>query len=145
MGGGDLPKGVNLRDAIRCAIEDSSFSVVILSREFASSEFRLDELVHIKEQHATGSHACLPVFFHISPDDVVDSGSSSTSSCFHDYLDRYKTQFTYHRVHAWIRALAWLAGISGWVLTAGRSVSIHLTINLHLASILFVLNIYIWY
>ncbi|CAL1355328.1 unnamed protein product [Linum trigynum] len=49
MGGGDLPKGVNMRDAIRWAIEDSSFSVVILSREFASSQFRLDKVVHIKE------------------------------------------------------------------------------------------------
>ncbi|CAI0460070.1 unnamed protein product [Linum tenue] len=124
MGGGDLPKGVNLRDAIRCAIEGSTFSVVILSREFASSQFRLDELVQIKEQHAAGTHACLPVFFHISPDDdcatlVVDSGSGS---CFHDYFNLYKTQFTYRRVHAWIQAIAWLAGISGWVLTAGRSV-----------------------
>ncbi|CAL1414239.1 unnamed protein product [Linum trigynum] len=113
----DLPRGENLKEAIPRAIERSRFSVVVLSRNYASSEWCLDELVAIMRCCNTtgvvGCHVAIPIFYHLSPEDV--------SGCYEEDMDRHKRRFTYERVDGWIRALAWIAGIAGWVVPAPAS------------------------
>ncbi|CAI0628509.1 unnamed protein product [Linum tenue] len=111
----DLPRGQNLTEAIPRAIQRSRVSVVVLSRNYASSEWCLDELVTIMSCCSRAGHVAIPIFYHLSPNDVV-------SGCYKEDLDRHKRDFTYERVDGWIRALAWVAGVAGWVVpAAGRS------------------------
>ncbi|CAI0543677.1 unnamed protein product [Linum tenue] len=111
----DLPRGEDLKEAIPRAIQRSRVSVVVLSRNYASSEWCLDELVTIMSCCSRAGHVAIPIFYHLSPNDVV-------SGCYKEDLDRHKRDFTYERVDGWIRALAWVAGIAGWVVpAAGRS------------------------
>ncbi|CAL1414237.1 unnamed protein product [Linum trigynum] len=107
-----LPRGEDLKEAISRAIERSRLSVVVLSRNYASSEWCLDELVTVMRccSSSRGGHVAIPIFYHLSPEEV--------SGCYKEDLDRHKRRFTYERVDGWIRALAWIAGIAGWVVPA---------------------------
>ncbi|CAN1843198.1 hypothetical protein LINPERHAP1_LOCUS37097 [Linum perenne] len=60
---------------------------------------------------------CFPVFYNVSPDNIL-------SGCFRRDLDRHKKRFSYRRVSKWLRALSWIAGVSGWVYTAAQSEAI---------------------
>ncbi|CAL1414243.1 unnamed protein product [Linum trigynum] len=109
----DLPRGENLKEAISRAIERSRLSVVVLSPNYASSKWCLDELVHIMRcctSTSRAGHVAIPIFYHLSPEEV--------SGCYKEDLDRHKRRHTYERVDGWLRALAWIAGISGWVFPA---------------------------
>ncbi|CAI0628506.1 unnamed protein product [Linum tenue] len=106
----DMPRGQDLTEAIPRAIERSRVSVVVLSRNYASSEWCLDELVTVMRCCSRGGHVAIPIFYHLSPEEV--------SGCYKEDLDRHKRSFTYERVDGWIRALAWVAGIAGWVVPA---------------------------
>lgn len=52
------------------AIEGANISVVIFSKDFASSKWCLDELVKILECHKMNGQKVLPVFYHVDPSDV---------------------------------------------------------------------------
>ncbi|CAI0543682.1 unnamed protein product [Linum tenue] len=115
-----LPRGENLEEAIPRAIERSRISVVVLSRNYATSEWCLDELVTIMRcctgNSTVGSRAsqvAIPIFYHL-PEEL--------SGCYQKDLDRHKRTHTYERVDGWLRALDWVARIAGWVVpAAGRS------------------------
>ncbi|CAL1393468.1 unnamed protein product [Linum trigynum] len=117
----DLGRGESVREGISRAIEGSSFYVVVLTRNYASSAWCLDELVKImrcssRDNHngggGGGNNTTFPIFYHLSPDDVSDVG------CYYkDDFDRHKRRYTYERVDGWIQALAWVVGVAGWVVT----------------------------
>ncbi|CAI0627860.1 unnamed protein product [Linum tenue] len=106
----DLPRGVNVTEAIPRAIEESRLSVVVLSRGYASSEYCLDELVKIMLNMKERGHRPFPVFYNLSPDDVADHRSSAS----------HKRRYSYERVEGWSHALTSIAQISGWVLSTDR-------------------------
>ena len=53
-------------------IEKSRFSIVILSKGYASSPWCLDELVHILRCRKEEGHGVWPVFYDIDPSDVEE-------------------------------------------------------------------------
>ncbi|CAI0421342.1 unnamed protein product [Linum tenue] len=114
----DLPPGQSVAEAIPRAIEESKLSVVVLSRGYASSEYCLDELVKIMQTVKEKGHQAFPVFYRLTPDDVVDH---MWSGCYKDDFDRHKRVFSYERVDSWSRALTDIADIAGWVLPSDRS------------------------
>ncbi|CAL1377129.1 unnamed protein product [Linum trigynum] len=114
----DLPRGENVTEAIPRAIEDSKLSIVVLSRGYASSEYCLDELVKIMLTMKEKGHQPFPVFYKLSPNDVVHHQSSG---CYKEDFDRHKKVYSYERVKSWSHALTSIADISGWVLHSERS------------------------
>lgn len=53
-------------------IETSRISVVVLSENYASSPFCLDEVVKIIECKDSKEQIVLPVFYHLDPTDVEE-------------------------------------------------------------------------
>lgn len=67
-----LRRGDEVSPALLKAIEDSNISIVILSKDYASSSWCLDELLKILECKDTTDmgQIVLPVFYHVNPSDV---------------------------------------------------------------------------
>ncbi|KAK9200891.1 hypothetical protein WN944_016090 [Citrus x changshan-huyou] len=66
----ELRRGDEISPALLNAIEGSKISVVIFSKDYASSKWCLNELVKILECKHTNGQIVVPVFYSVSPCDV---------------------------------------------------------------------------
>ncbi|XP_071720221.1 uncharacterized protein [Rutidosis leptorrhynchoides] len=62
----EIQTGLYLKPELEIAIKRSRASIIVLSKNFASSSWCLDELVFI----LSCSHIVIPVFYHVEPTDV---------------------------------------------------------------------------
>ncbi|CAN1161558.1 Disease resistance protein RPV1 [Linum perenne] len=102
-------RGEGIKRMIRRAINKSTFYVVVLTRNYASSPWCLDELVDMMNKKVV-----FPVFYHVLPED------------FSAGIDRHRGQYARERVDTWGHAIGWIVGIAGWVISAGQYVKLHL-------------------
>ncbi|XP_054780048.1 disease resistance protein RPV1-like [Prosopis cineraria] len=65
-----LPKGDEILPALWQAIEDSYVSVVVFSKNYASSRWCLNELAHIIHCKRDQGHIVIPVFYKVDPSHV---------------------------------------------------------------------------
>ncbi|KAM7474175.1 hypothetical protein LguiB_021418 [Lonicera macranthoides] len=65
-----MDKGEDLKSELKKAIRQSKSSIVVISKNYASSTWCLDELVLILEQRRTNRHVVLPVFYDVDPSHV---------------------------------------------------------------------------
>ncbi|XP_021692200.2 disease resistance protein RPV1 [Hevea brasiliensis] len=111
-----LGKGRIITRTIFRAIEESKFSIVVFSRNYACSEWCLDELAKIIECMNEKGHVAFPIFYHVPPDDVMNQiGHYEEAFLCHQRL------FKKQRVQRWRIALTEIAGISGWDVQNYRS------------------------
>jgi len=61
----NLPRGEVIQTKLMKAIESSRIAVVVFSRNFATSEWWLDELVKIMECKSQLGQKVLPVFYNV--------------------------------------------------------------------------------
>ncbi|CAI0396697.1 unnamed protein product [Linum tenue] len=106
-----LARGEVIEKSILTAIERSRFSVVVFSLRYADSEWCLDELVKIVRCAQNKGHVAMPVFFHVSPDDVAGQ-----AGVYEEAFVKHEKGFKRKRVENWRKALITVAGISGWCL-----------------------------
>ncbi|KAH9726909.1 ADP-ribosyl cyclase/cyclic ADP-ribose hydrolase [Citrus sinensis] len=66
----ELRRGDEISPALLNAIQGSKISVVIFSKDYASSKWCLNELVKILECKNTNGQIIIPVFYGVSPSDV---------------------------------------------------------------------------
>ncbi|KAJ0524735.1 putative TIR domain, P-loop containing nucleoside triphosphate hydrolase [Helianthus annuus] len=85
----EISRGEELKPEIEKAIKASKASIVILSKNYATSAWCLDELVLILQQRKVFSHFVLPIFYHVAPTDVRKQKGS-----FAVEKDRWKTALT---------------------------------------------------
>ncbi|KAJ0541042.1 putative TIR domain, P-loop containing nucleoside triphosphate hydrolase [Helianthus annuus] len=85
----EISRGEELKPEIEKAIKASTASIVILSKNYATSAWCLDELVLILQQRKVFSHFVLPIFYHVAPTDVRKQKGS-----FAVEKDRWKTALT---------------------------------------------------
>ncbi|XP_050120278.1 disease resistance protein RUN1-like [Malus sylvestris] len=108
----ELERGEDIKPGLEKAIWLSRTSVVVFSKDYASSRWCLDELVLILERKRTTSdHIVLPVFYHVDPSDM----RKQTGSIGKAFARHQKTQSP-EKVKGWREAVAEVADLAGMVL-----------------------------
>ncbi|KAL7616982.1 hypothetical protein Lser_V15G03501 [Lactuca serriola] len=115
----EIETGEDLKPELETAIKASRASIIVLSENYASSTWCLDELVLILEQRITSNHIVIPIFYHVEPTHVRKQQSS-----FGDAIAKHKQTMeaeTYadkrsqlaQKMDRWIKALVDVANLKG--------------------------------
>ncbi|KAF5469372.1 hypothetical protein F2P56_013453 [Juglans regia] len=105
-----LKRGEEISSALVKAIEESRISIVILSENYASSTWCLEELIKILECKESKQQIVLPVFYKVDPS-IVRHQKSNFEESLAKHEDRLKDE---GKVKKWRTALKQVASISGW-------------------------------
>ncbi|KAK7295115.1 hypothetical protein RJT34_18019 [Clitoria ternatea] len=105
----DLKRGEVISQELLKAIEESMFAIVILSPNYASSTWCLDELQNIVE--CSKKVQVLPVFYGVDPS-AVRHQRESFEEAFKKHEDRFGRGS--YKIQRWIHALTQVAAYSGW-------------------------------
>lgn len=129
----ELRTGETISDALVQAIQNSKVFIVVLSKNYASSGWCLDELVEIYNCYQTMQRSVIAVFYNIEPS-VVRYQTGSCKKAFKKHKSRSKTgcftkAFEKHRIlsaakmekmNKWRFALTCVAGFSGKEVSSKR-------------------------
>ncbi|KAL6213977.1 hypothetical protein ACLB2K_013415 [Fragaria x ananassa] len=107
----ELEVGASISPELLSAIEQSHIAIVVLSPNYATSVWCLDELAKIFESMETRDNAILPVFFHVDPCDVRYQ-RGSFAQAFAKQKERYGNDSD--KLKRWRAALTKVASLSGW-------------------------------
>ncbi|KAK2644006.1 hypothetical protein Ddye_019201 [Dipteronia dyeriana] len=88
--GSEVRTGDEISSSLSIAIRSSSLSIIIFSKDYASSTWCLNELLEILECHKTREHAILPIFYHVTPSEIrKQTGTYGEAFAMHE--ERFKT------------------------------------------------------
>ncbi|KAG5227060.1 TMV resistance protein [Salix suchowensis] len=107
----ELQRGKTIEPALLKAIEESRFSVVVFSRDYASSPWCLDELVKIVQCMKEMGQTVLPVFYDVDPSEVAER-KRKYEEAFGDHEQNFEENL--EKVRNWKHCLATVANLSGW-------------------------------
>lgn len=106
-----LSKGDEISPSIVKAIKESNLSVVVLSKDYASSKWCMLELTKILECKKHGGQVVIPVFYKIDPSHVRNqSGTYKKAFEKHERDNKYNKT----KLHKWRAALSEVANLAGW-------------------------------
>lgn len=98
--------GDSISQEISRAIQESRFPLVVLSKNYTSSRWCLDELLMIMDLHFKRGMKVVPVFYGVDPSHVRHQTGSFT-------LDKYQGSEMANNVTSWREALTQIACIAG--------------------------------
>ncbi|KAL2543081.1 transmembrane receptor [Abeliophyllum distichum] len=101
-----MDRGDEIAPSLLEAIEDSAAAVVVISENYASSRWCLEELPRICELRKL----VLPVFFRVDPSDV-----RRQKGPFEKDVESLEKKCGVDKVKRWRNAMERVGGISGWV------------------------------
>ncbi|CAA7032552.1 unnamed protein product [Microthlaspi erraticum] len=106
----ELKRGENISSALLKAIETSKILLVVLSKNYASSAWCLDELVHIMEcRESDSGQMVFPVFYNVDPSHVRrQTGSYGESFVKHESL------YPESKLQKWRGALTQIGNLAGF-------------------------------
>lgn len=105
----DLTGGDEIAPSMLEAIERSRISIVVLSPNYASSSWCLDELTMIIKCRESNGQIVLPVFYKVNPSDVrSQSGKYGKALAFREHKSGQE------KVKRWREALTKTSSITGW-------------------------------
>ncbi|KAH0637512.1 hypothetical protein KY285_037214 [Solanum tuberosum] len=106
----ELRKGDVISNKLDKAIEQSRVSIVVFSKNYASSSWCLDELVKILDCRERLNQVVLPIFYDVDPSQVRKQTGS-----FGEGLAKHKERsIGAERMEKWKAALTEAANLSGW-------------------------------
>lgn len=118
----EIERGGDIKLELETAIKHSRSSVVVLSKDYASSGWCLDELVMIVERKRNCEHIIFPVFYDVEPS-CVRKQTGSVGEAFDGHDKRYKAetdemkkQYLREKMKGWRAALREVADLGGFVL-----------------------------
>ncbi|XP_065880965.1 disease resistance protein RUN1-like isoform X2 [Euphorbia lathyris] len=113
----DLERGEYISPNLLKAIEESKYSVIIFSENYASSRWCLDELVKIMECMKTMDRKVLPIFYQVEPTHVRKQEGN-----FGEAFKQLKQRFadSVYKVEKWRSALTEAADLSGEISSSNR-------------------------
>ncbi|KAG4935887.1 hypothetical protein JHK84_050079 [Glycine max] len=106
-----LGRGDEISPTLIRAIEESKVSVIVLSKNYATSKWCLEELVKIMECRRTKGQIAIPVFYHVDPSDVRNQ-TGSYADAFANHEQRFKDNV--QKVELWRASLREVTNLSGW-------------------------------
>ncbi|XP_060217152.1 disease resistance protein RPV1-like [Lycium barbarum] len=116
----EIERGENINSELDKAIHQSKGSVIVLSQNYASSSWCLDELVMILENNKNRGHVILPVFYYVDSSDVENQlGSFAIAFARHEkkLLENSEdNQAWAKRVEGWRKGLKEVASLGGMTL-----------------------------
>ncbi|XP_057446646.1 TMV resistance protein N-like [Lotus japonicus] len=107
----ELHKGSEITPSLLKAIENSRTAIIVLSENFASSSFCLDELAYIIERGTAKGLLVLPVFYYVDPSDVRHQ-RGTYGEAFAKHEERFKDNR--EKLQKWRNALQQAANFSGY-------------------------------
>ncbi|KAJ6861080.1 TMV resistance protein N-like [Populus alba x Populus x berolinensis] len=99
----ELERGKTIEPALWKAIEESRFSVIIFSRDYASSPWCLDELVKIVQCMKEMGQTVLPVFYDVDPSETYEKA-----------FVEHEQKENLEKVQIWKDCLSTVTNLSGW-------------------------------
>jgi deoxyribodipyrimidine photolyase len=103
-----LRSGEEISPALLEAIQGSKISIIVLSQNYASSRWCLDELLQILECRKTRKQQVLPLFYDVDPSEVRNQ-TNSIGKAFTQLEKRFKDEM---KVKGWKTALTEVANLS---------------------------------
>ena len=107
----NLPRGEEIGPELLKAIETSKIAVVVFSKNYATSEWCLDELVKIMECKSVLNQRMLPIFYDVTKSEVVEQKGN-----FAEALSNGREE----KVESWRAALKKVANLDGFRLEPYR-------------------------
>ncbi|CAL8999652.1 unnamed protein product, partial [Prunus brigantina] len=106
----ELERGTTISPTLLRAVEESRIAIVILSPNYASSSWCLDEVSKIVE--CKDVDTILPIFYDVDPTDV-----RKQMGTFAEAFNKHKKNFKKDKakVQRWRAALTKVSNISGWI------------------------------
>ncbi|XVF30433.1 hypothetical protein REPUB_Repub16aG0057000 [Reevesia pubescens] len=109
-----IERGKNIKNEIeKVILHESKISIIVFSKDFASSTWCLNELVKIMEHSKSSQHIVLPVFYDVDPTQVKKQ-TESYEEAFSRHEERFKSEMD--TVQRWRAALKEVADLAGMVL-----------------------------
>ncbi|XP_059455269.1 TMV resistance protein N-like [Corylus avellana] len=108
----NLKRGENISPELLNAIEKSRISVIVLSQNYASSSWCLDELAKICDCKEMKGQIVVPVFYKVHPSEVRYQKKNTFGEAFAKHEERFKDDRM--NVQRWKTALTEVASLSGW-------------------------------
>ncbi|XP_063940861.1 TMV resistance protein N isoform X2 [Daucus carota subsp. sativus] len=105
----ELETGKRISAELPTAIEHSSMSIVVLSKNYAHSRWCLDELLQIVECMDTRKQLVIPDFYDVEPWEVRHQGGS-----FAEAFARHSSCWDTQKLETWKSALTRVADLKGW-------------------------------
>ncbi|XP_062003691.1 TMV resistance protein N-like isoform X2 [Rosa rugosa] len=115
-----LRRGKSISPELLKAIEESKFAVTVLSTNYATSTWCLDELAHILDCRKVRGLEVLPVFYHVEPSEIRKQ-TGNYGKAFAKHETDFKENM--RKVDKWRKALEDIASLSGWHVTQDRGES----------------------
>ncbi|XP_022141857.1 toll/interleukin-1 receptor-like protein isoform X2 [Momordica charantia] len=118
--------GDDLSEKLVKAIEESRSSIVVLSKDYASSKWCLKELAKIMDCMSETTHRVLPVFYHVDPSHVRhQSGNFRKSFDEHEekaqkFTGQQKEEY-WKEVRNWKDSMTKIGNLAGEVVTQHSS------------------------
>ncbi|WVY91203.1 hypothetical protein V8G54_036717 [Vigna mungo] len=108
----NLEKGDKIDKELFKAIKESLAAIVILSENYASSSWCLDELNKILESNRALGRKVFPVFCGVSPSEVQHQTTKSFEEAFQKHERRFDKDI--EKVRQWRDSLKEVSQIAGW-------------------------------
>ncbi|KAI9081603.1 hypothetical protein K1719_036489 [Acacia pycnantha] len=93
------------------AIRQSNISIVVFSKNYASSLWCLEELSEIAGRIHEPRYTIFPIFYDVDPSEVQNQ-SNSFGKAFAEHEQRFTANL--RKVHRWRSAMKQVANLSGW-------------------------------
>ncbi|XP_028754867.1 TMV resistance protein N-like [Neltuma alba] len=106
-----IEKGDYISPILLKTIEQSEISLIVFSKDYASSTWCMDELVHITKCKDKYGRLVVPIFYNVDPSNIRKKNGR-----FGDRFTKLKQRFKHDqkRVQEWENALIEAASLSGW-------------------------------
>ncbi|KAM7470199.1 hypothetical protein LguiA_008382 [Lonicera macranthoides] len=117
----EIERGQSLKPELDKAIKSSRISIIVFSKDYASSPWCLDELVVILEckRRALSGHLVLPVFYDVCPSEIRKQ-KGRTREAFDGYVEQYEAEIDHgkktklmEKVKGWKEALVEVTDLAG--------------------------------